>query len=71
MSIVSIASYRKPPQPQSPVIENRPPETAMKFVTEELYSWALDQGIDIESTDFKFESATILTVLQGMLFRIK
>lgn len=70
-NVVSLASFRKPAPPVMELPNNNPPQEALSFVTDVLYHWALDNNIDIESHDFKFESATILTVLQGMLFRAK
>lgn len=69
MSNVLAFKARKP----KPIIVEMPinstPQPVMDFITEDLYNWAICQGIDLESTDFKFESATIMTVLQGMMFR--
>ena len=31
--------------------------------------WALEEGIDINTVDFKYEMATIMSVLQGMVFK--
>lgn len=66
--VVSLAAYRKAKTPVVELPTNNSPE-AMDFIADVLYPWALDNGIDIESTDFKYESATIMTVIQGMLFR--
>lgn len=59
----------QPPAPEVPV--NTPHAEAKDFIVNYLYPWALDQGIDLEGFDFKFESATIMTVVQGMLHRVK
>ena len=66
--VVSLAAYRKPAPPVVDLPTNTSPD-AMDFISEILYPWALDNGIDIESTDFKYEAATVMTVIQGMLFR--
>lgn len=38
-----------------------------KFIHEHLIPWAIDEGLDIYSTKFKLNGATIMTCLQGML----
>jgi len=71
MSNVVAFKARKPkPTPIVEMPTNSTPQSVMDFITDDLYNWALSQGIDIESTDFKFESATVMTVLQGMMFRV-
>ena len=72
-NVVSLASRRKKvPVLEIPVaVNNNAPPEAMEFVTQDLYQWALDNDVDLETHDFKYECATILTVLQGMLFRAR
>jgi len=41
------------------------------FISNELLGWAIEQGLDIESADFKFMAATIMVELQGMLCSLK
>ena len=69
MSNVVAFAARKPKPVVVELPTNKAPDAVMDFITEDLYNWALSQGIDLESTDFKYESATIMTVLQGMMFR--
>lgn len=66
-NIVSLRRKASPQTPQIPVISAS--EEAQDFILNELYMWALEKGIDTETTDFKYESATIMTVLQGMLWK--
>ena len=42
-----------------------------EFISNELLSWAINQGVDIESAEFKFTAATIMVELQGMLCSLK
>lgn len=35
----------------------------------ELYDWCQNQGIDTTSEDFRWEAATIMTIIQGMLHK--
>ena len=65
MSVVSLKI--KKPRPVAPVVT--PSDEAQDFIINELYNWAIEKGIDIETTDFKYQSATIMTVLQGMLWK--
>lgn len=58
---------RKKPEPPIPSA----PLEAQAFVTDILYDWAIKNGIDIDTIDFKYECATIMTVLQGMLWKRK
>lgn len=70
MSNVVAFAARKPKPVVVEMPTNSTPQSVMDFITGDLYNWALSQGIDLESTDFKYESATIMTVLQGMMFRV-
>jgi hypothetical protein len=47
------------------------PNPVKEFISNELFSWAIEQGLDIESADFKFTAATIMVELQGMLCSLK
>lgn len=38
-----------------------------RFIHEHLIPWAIDEGLDIYSTKFRLNGATIMTCLQGML----
>lgn len=67
--VVSLAAYRKPAPPVVELPTNRSVE-AMEFISEYLYPWALANGVDLEGSDFKYESATIMAVVQGMLFKV-
>ena len=69
MSNVVAFQARKPKPVVVEMPTNTAPQSVMDFITDDLYHWALSHGIDLESTDFKYESATIMTVLQGMMFR--
>lgn len=42
-------------------------DPATAFVRDHLLPWALEAGIDIQSTKFKLNGATIMTCIQGML----
>lgn len=62
----------QPRKTVDPVIVELPnnslPSVVIDFIGE-VYAWAQTQGIDTESIDFKYEAATIMTVLQGMLHK--
>lgn len=39
----------------------------LEFIRDHLLPWALENGIDVSSMQFKLNGATIMTCLQGML----
>ena len=57
----------KPPVVQLPDVPDN--SEAINFISSYLYPWALERGVDLNSTDFKYESAVIMTVIQGMTHR--
>ncbi len=61
------------PRPKPPVVElptNKAPDSVLMMIGS-ITQWAHDMGVDTETTDFKYEAATIMTVMQGMLHKVK
>lgn len=58
MDNVIAFAKRKPDEEQDPV---------RSFVYDILIPWAEENGVDTSSQEFKFDAATIMTCLQGML----
>jgi hypothetical protein len=42
-------------------------DPAAEFIMNDLIPWAIEQGLDIYAAKFRFNAATIMTCLQGML----
>jgi len=67
-NIVAFRPKKAPiPEVQLPV------NTSPSVVTDMIYyisEWAINNGVDIESINYKYEAATIMTVLQGMLHKV-
>ncbi len=62
------------PRPKPPVIELPPTNHVPPSITTmvaKITQWAADMGVDVETTDFKYETATIMTVMQGMIHKVK
>lgn len=64
-NVVSLASRRKKPIP----VETAGLPQPVQDMIYELYTWAHANDIDTESVTFKWELATIMAVLQGMLHK--
>lgn len=42
-------------------------DPVIEFVSEHLIPWAIENGLDVSSKQFRLNGATIMTCLQGML----
>lgn len=42
-------------------------DPSLVFIRDHLLPWALENNLDVESTKFKLNGATIMTCIQGML----
>jgi hypothetical protein len=42
-------------------------DPVIEFVLNQLIPWAMEQGLDVQSPQFRLNGATIMTCLQGML----
>lgn len=69
MTIIAFKPRPKPPA-MIEVPINQTTQPVMDMIMQ-LTQWAYDMGVNTESTDFKYEAATIMTVLQGMVHRVK
>jgi hypothetical protein len=68
-NVLAFRPRPKPPTVADLPLVNEPNSIAIDYITNYLYPWALEQGIDLNSIDFKYDAATIMTVLQGMLHK--
>lgn len=53
--------------PSPKVKEEDRGDPVIEFVLNHLVPWAMEQGLDVESSKFRLNGATIMTCLQGML----
>lgn len=63
-NIVTFKPRKSAPKVELPT--NQAPQEALDYIAG-LYEWADERGIDTTTLDFKYEAATIMTVVQGML----
>ncbi len=70
MSNVVAFKPRPKPQPMVEIPTNQAPLAVLEMMGT-IAQWAADMGVDTDTLDFKFEGATIMTVLQGMLHKVK
>jgi hypothetical protein len=47
-------------------VKKEEPDAANEYIST-FYDWARAQGIDTTTTEFKFNAATVLTVVQALL----
>lgn len=69
---MTVVPFRKKLTPTPILVEPTNINTTPDPVKDMIYSiqeWALKNDIDIQTLDFKYEAATIMSVLQGMYFK--
>lgn len=49
-------------------MKNKPDDKAQTFISE-FYDWAVKNGIDTTTTEFKWDAATVLTIVRGLLHK--
>lgn len=53
--------------PSKEEIAKKQGDPVIEFVSEHLIPWAIENGLDVSSKQFRLNGATIMTCLQGML----
>ena len=56
--------------PPVEIVTNVPGNEAKSFIMNEFFDWCHDNGVDVSGTEFKYASATILTVMQGLMHKV-
>jgi hypothetical protein len=69
-NIVAFKPKAQPVEIPAVVPNNSTPDSVMDMVYD-IQVWAMDNGIDINTLDFKYSAATIMSVLQGMVFKVE
>ncbi len=68
-NVISFAAAKKKKEVVIPVETTQGLPQAVQDLVYDIYQWAHDNGVDTESYNWKWEMATITTVLQGMLHK--
>lgn len=68
-TIVALKRKAQAPTPIEEIPTTNTTPDAVKDMVYDIQIWALEEGIDITRLDFKYELATIMTVLQGMVYK--
>lgn len=68
-NVISFAAAKKKKEVVIPVETTKGLPQPVQDLVFDIYQWAHDNGVDTESHSWKWEMATITTVLQGMLHK--